>query len=819
MIKYPEQDILLKLQRIFEKTLSVYAFCYGRPYVKLLEPDAAQDAQSLFDRAVVRDERQLLVASFSDHPVENIIEGQSEVDYVKCRAVSIRDNGGRCVAVWIFIALCAELIPDEELIDLPEGIRTTSEKDLDDAMPLVEQLGNMYFSLYDRDKSLHSEMAEFEEVRGELAHERRRNEVLEEILELLESDQEFSAVVNNILHIAGEYAGTDDAALLRKHRSTGRVDIVSEWKGDSLEKPLSEVLKDIEVEKLPFFNDRPYTVSSGSSLPGDFAVFFEKYGITAGIFLPLEINDSVSMYIAFMIMGGERKWAAWELHFFNSIKRVIQSILNKRMISNSLAGSYAALDAILEKNGCGICVSVPGERDYLYTNELFSQMLPDPRDEQDFINLLDGLEREQTYNDEYMAQVSSRWFSIQSAWINWVDGRRVRIATLFEITSSKAIIEKIRRATYTDYLTGLYNRQRFENDFSMLLKDAARADESGTFMYLNLDDFKDINGGPGLRAGDEMLRATAKALLDICRSRATCYRIGGDEFAVLVSYSENERSRFLIETIQHRFEQPWRFAGEDFYCTMSMGVVTFPQDGREVDELMQHAQVALGIAKKKGRGKAEYYNIAAHKSNIRRIEMEKAMRLSADGGCDEFEVFFKPLVGLVGKEQRCTGAGVEIRWNSSELGVVGPDEFIPMAEYLGFLIPIYRHVIEQACTSCKRWNDFGNPDFKVSINLSVYQITQEDIIGVIHEVIRDTGIEPANLVFEIIESTAIPEAEKIKDVIRRVRKMGVVIEANNTPLSFLVEEGAKGRAEASGFSGVPDDLLKSEEFEKRYVMK
>ena len=807
IIKYPEQDILLKLQRIFEKTLSVYAFCYGRPYVKLLEPDAPEEAQALFERAVERDERQLLVASFSDHPVENIIEGMSTIDYIRCRAVSIRDNEGRCVAVWIFIALCKELIPDESIIELPEGIRTTTEKDLDDAMPLVEQLGSMYFALYDRDKSLHTEMLQFEETKGALGRERRRNEVLEEILELLESDLDFSRVVDNILHIAGEYLEVDDASLFRRHQSSGKVDMISEWKAPSLDEALSDSFKDMEVSSLPFFNDRPYTISSGSSLPEDFAAFFGSYGISAGIFLPLEINDKVSMYLVFMVMGRERKWAAWELHFLNSIKRVTQSILNRRMISNSLAGSYAALDAILDNNGCGICVTVPGERDYLYTNELFGRMLPDPRDEQNFLNLLDELEGEQSFSGEYMAQVTSRWFSVQSAWINWVDGRRVRLATLFEITPLKSVIEKIRRATYTDYLTGLYNRQRFETDFGMLLKDAERADESGTFMCLNLDDFKDINGGPGMRAGDEMLRATAKALMSICRSNATCYRIGGDEFAVLVSYSENRKSKNLIETIQHRFEQPWRFEGEDYYCTMSMGVVVFPQDGRDVDELMQHAQAALSIAKKKGKGKAEYYNIAALKNNIRRMEMEKVMRLSVDGGCDEFEVYYKPKYDET--QAKCTGALAVVRWNSSEMGEVKPDEFIPMAEYLGFLTPIYSHVLKQACASCKRWNDFGNPDFTVSVSLSVSQITQHDIIEMINEIVDDAGLKPCNLIIELTESTAIPEAESIRSTLLAVKELGIRIEADNTSLSALVEGVEKPGAEEIYMPG---------DFEKKYVL-
>ena len=775
-VNYPDNEILKRLQEVFGKTLSVYAYCYGRPFVELLAPDAGGDILALVERAVSKDERQILLASFSDHPIENIIEGQCELSYARNRAVAIRDDSGRCVAAWVFVAFCSDCMKDDgETILLPEGLRMTTEKDFEDAMPLVEQLGSMYFSLYDRESSLHGEVEELSGIKKALAYEQRRNEVLNEILELLESDQDFSKVIDNILHIAGEYIGATDANLLRMHQTTGKVDMICEWKDKASEEPLMMRFMNLEPRQLPFFNDRPYTISSGASLPRDFADFFSKYDITAGIFLPLEINGRVSMYVCFLMLRKPRQWTVEELHFFNSIKRVMQSILNRRMTKNSLAGSYAALDAILDNNGCGICVAVPGEKDYLYSNELFSEMLSDSKDAQDFANMIADVAEEKAEIKEYFAESAKRWFHVQMAYINWVDGRRVRLSTLFEITESKLYLERMKRATYTDYLTGLYNRHRFESDFAMLVKDAIRADESGSFLYLNLDDFKDINGGPGMRVGDGLLKEAAKALLAICRSKATCYRIGGDEFGVLVAYSEKEHVTHLVETIQHRFEQPWQIGEEDYRCTMSLGIVSFPQDGTEVEELMQRAQLALSVAKKNGRGQAEFYSIVDEEGNAKRLEMENAMRQAVEEGCGEFEVYYQPLMDASDPRHGCIGAEALVRWNSGILGFVKPDEFIPMAEYLGLIVPIGWHVLREACRHCKQWNDFGNPDFTISVNLSVVQLMQHDVVEVIRDIVKETEMDPERLILEITESVAIHDMKKIKETLQEIRGMGIRI--------------------------------------------
>ena len=798
-INYPDKDILEKMQRMLGETLFVYSFCYGRPFVPLLSSDAEGELGGLLEELVTENERKILVASFSDHAIENIIAGTCEREFGRCRAVSIRDNDGRCIAVWIFVAICGELLREEERAALPPDTRISTEKAMDDAMPLVEQMCDMVFSMHDRQLGLREQVKKLSAVSVQVDRERRKTEVLNEILELLESDTEFSGVIDSILSISGEYVGASDAFLLRMHQGSGLVDMINEWKSDSVETPLMMRFIDLERQQLPFFNERPYTISSGSNLPKDFADFFAKYDITAGVFLPLEINNRVSMYVCFVTIKQPRAWMVEEIHFFNSIKRVMQSILNRRMMNNSLASSYAALDAILDNNGCGIVVMAEGEKENLYANELYGRMFSDPEDEQEFCNMIEGLMEDKTEIREYFAKKAKRWFHVQVSFINWVDGRRVRLSTLFEITESKLRFEKLKRATYTDYLTGIYNRQRFESDFAMLVKDARRADEGGNFLYLNLDDFKDINGGPGLRVGDALLVDAAQALLAICRSKATCYRLGGDEFGILVPFSEKEHVKHLVETIQHRFEQPFTIEEEDYYCTMSLGVVSFPRDGDTVEDLMQRAQMALAIAKRSGRGQAEYYSSLDMESNTRRMEMEQAMREAVAAGCKEFEVYYQPLMDAVDPKHRCIGAEALIRWNSPMLGFVKPDEFISIAEYLGLIIPIGKHVLREACRTCRYWNDFGNPDFTISVNLSVVQLVQNDIVDVIRQTVKETDIDPKNLILEITESVAIHDVAKIKHTLEQIRAMGI---------SIALDDFGTGYSSLSRLKELPLDEIK-----------
>lgn len=210
----------------------------------------------------------------------------------------------------------------------------------------------------------------------------------------------------------------------------------------------------------------------------------------------------------------------------------------------------------------------------------------------------------------------------------------------------------------------------------------------------------------------------------------------------------------ILDDIRTLFSKPWMLKGADYYCTMSMGVVRFPTEGDTVEELIKKADIALYAAKCSGKNRVEFYDENVESTSFRRLDMEKNMRNATNNAFSEFEVVYQPIVDVTRESNPCVGAEALIRWNSGELGLIAPTDFIPLAEYLGLINPIGAYVLEEACKRCKYWNDMGHPDYKVNVNLSVVQLLQNDIVEQVRSVIKRTGIVPENLTLEVTEGLA-----------------------------------------------------------------
>ncbi len=356
-----------------------------------------------------------------------------------------------------------------------------------------------------------------------------------------------------------------------------------------------------------------------------------------------------------------------------------------------------------------------------------------------------------------------------------MDGRKASLYSLYDITDKKIYQKKIERQAYTDFLTGLYNRMCCERDFAWYLDDAAKNQVKGSLLYIDLDDFKHINDGLGHQYGDVLLKAISGEISRIEGIRTTCYRMGGDEFVVIIPpdrYKEFER---IVESIRLIFAKPWFLKDADYYCTMSMGIVTFPDDGANVQEIIKKADIAMYEAKKTGKNRYARYSDSLGSNSGRRLDVEKNMRDATVAGYKEFEVYYQPVIDISQPGTPCTGAEALIRWNNAELGFIPPSEFIPLAEYLGLINPIGNHVLLEACKECKKWNDSGYPGYKVNVNLSVVQLLQADIFDIVERTIKETGIRPHNLTLEVTESLAINDMDRMKEILTNIKELGVRI--------------------------------------------
>ena len=275
------------------------------------------------------------------------------------------------------------------------------------------------------------------------------------------------------------------------------------------------------------------------------------------------------------------------------------------------------------------------------------------------------------------------------------------------------------------------------------------------------------------RYGDVLLKNISGSLQRIPGVENNCYRMGGDEFIIILAHHHMAMLQQILDEIKALFTRPWMLKGTDYYCTMSMGVVRFPADGDTVEELIKKADIALYAAKCAGKNRIEFYDDNVESTSYKRLDLEKNMRNATRNAFSEFEVYFQPIVNITKEGNPCAGAEALIRWNSRELGVISPTEFIPLAEYLGLINPIGSFILREACMRCKYWNDMGHPDYKVNVNLSVVQLLQNDIVEQIAEVISETGIDPKNLTLEVTESLAINDMNRMKKILADIKKLGV----------------------------------------------
>ncbi len=390
-----------------------------------------------------------------------------------------------------------------------------------------------------------------------------------------------------------------------------------------------------------------------------------------------------------------------------------------------------------------------------------------------------------------------RWYDLLSKEISWVDGKSAILYSLYDITDKKLYQRKIEQQAHTDFLTGLYNRMCCERDLARQIDRAKKTDSKGALLFLDLDDFKHINDGLGHQYGDALLKAISHSLQRIRGIEETCYRMGGDEFVIVIRPDQYFRAEEIVECIQEIFAKPWFLKNADYYCTMSMGIVTFPDFGESVAELIKKADIAMYEAKKSGKNRVAKYDPGISSFSGRRLDMEKNMRDATRSGYNEFEVYYQPIID-VADGGRCAGAEALIRWNSANLGFIPPAEFIPLAEYLGLINPIGNYVLREACGRCRKWNEAGF-DYKVNVNLSVVQLLQTDMVEIVDRTLEETGLEPRNLTLEVTESLAINDMDRMKEILNRIKSLGVKI---------ALDDFGTGYSSLSHIREIPFDLIK-----------
>ncbi len=769
-----DSAMLQQLQDQFCRANNLYLVCLGREEGVITKAYGSREELSFLHSLVDKQAYMNLIMRAEHDWVETMLEQQVSQACIKMCSIATRIEK-KVEVIWVVIGLLRDAMP--EGIELPEYMMTTTEKGFYASAEFLASLSTQLFEVKINQMIAQDAMKKSLDSELEIKQQLDRTQAMAEVIGMLESDEGFTELTQRILKETCESLQIAGGFLIRENIDRRTTDMIGEFVERS-EDSLIRHFQHIDKDELPFFNGKPYMISSSSMMPEPFERFFKENGLSAAVFQPMEVNDNgLLMYLGFFEKGNKREWESEDIKFISGVKRVIQSILIKRIAKNSLASSYASLEAILENTGCGILVVDYNTRSILYTNQKLKDLFSHTIAAGNLEELVFGEEEEKKthYYDEVYYVEEERWLDVHKTEIDWVDGRRVGLCTLYDITDKKLYQKKIENQANNDFLTGLYNRMRCEQDLGRYIAKAQAVNCEGALLYIDLDDFKHINDGLGHPYGDVLLKAISHSLQRIEGIEKSCYRMGGDEFIVIISEAVYPQMERILRDIDSIFSKPWFLKGEDYYCTMSMGITCFPSDGNSVDDLIRKADMALMTAKRRGKNCVEYYNDKDQASTYRRLDMEKNMRTAAMNACKEFEVYYQPIVAVQEDGTPCCGAEALVRWNSSVLGFVSPEDFIPLAEYLGLINPIGEFVLEQAAKRCKYWNDMGHPNYKVNVNLSVVQLLQNDIIKKIKKVLDETRINPRNLTLEVTESLAINDMEHMKRILSEIKSLGVKV--------------------------------------------
>jgi diguanylate cyclase (GGDEF)-like protein/PAS domain S-box-containing protein len=376
-------------------------------------------------------------------------------------------------------------------------------------------------------------------------------------------------------------------------------------------------------------------------------------------------------------------------------------------------------------------------------------------------------------------------------------GRAVRrIAVFRDVTEVRETAEQLWHRSNFDPLTELPNRNLFLDRLLQALVLAGREELRAALLFIGLDGFKNINDSLGHWIGDKVLQEAARRFQASLRKGDTAARFGGDEFTmVLASVRNTAEVEAVIRNVLEALQEPFVVEHHHILISCSIGVCLWPGDGEDVEALMRNATAALQQAKQAGRNTFRFFTPAMDARAQARSRL--ADELSSALAQGEFHLVFQPLVDV--KTGRVVAAEALLRWHNRYLGVVSPDQFVPLAEEIGLIRPIGEWLLTAACREALIWQGMGLGDISIAVNISPRQFQQGDIVGIIRRALADTRLPPWLLTVEITEGLLLSNGEEILAKMEAIRALGV---------SLSVDDFGTGYSSISYLKSFPVDVLK-----------
>lgn len=370
------------------------------------------------------------------------------------------------------------------------------------------------------------------------------------------------------------------------------------------------------------------------------------------------------------------------------------------------------------------------------------------------------------------------------------------IAVFHDISDIKRKEQEIHHQANHDALTGLPNRVLMQDRLEVAVSHAERDGTRVAIFYLDLDDFKKINDSLGHGQGDKLLMEVASRLTKTLQPTHTLGRLGGDEFLLMVEDVGDEREVVdYAAQLLEAFGEPFILLSQEMFVSASIGVTLFPDDGENADTLIKNADMAMYQSKAQGKNSYFLFTKEINERISRQIALESDMREALRNR--EFSVYFQPKVNALSSE--VIGFEALIRWQKPNGAIVGPGEFIPLAEETGLIVPMGEFVLDASCKALQFLDGLGCADMSVSVNLSPVQFNEENLVDMVLETIERNGLASHRLELEITESML------MTDVALSVRKLNELVEAG---LSIAIDDFGTGHSSLYYLKNFPLKVLK-----------
>ena len=356
--------------------------------------------------------------------------------------------------------------------------------------------------------------------------------------------------------------------------------------------------------------------------------------------------------------------------------------------------------------------------------------------------------------------------------------------------------DQLRFIATHDSLTDLPNRSLFNERLRHALHQGTRYTRGIAVMFIDMDRFKVVNDSLGHSAGDRLLQDSAKRLAECLRESDTVARLGGDEFVVMIeNFTAPKDAIAVAQKALASLAKPFFVDGQEFLMSASIGISTFPDDGKDAETLLKNADIAMYRAKDQGRNNYQFYSAQMNKHTFERLAMESSLRRAVER--NEFQLHYQPKLDL--RTGAIAGVEALVRWQHPDWGMVSPAQFIPLAEETGLIVQIGEWVLRAACEQNKRWRDQGIPPLRVAVNLSARQFAQKTLLSDIARTIAQSGLTPDCLELEITESLVMTNPEHATETLHKLKTMGI---------SLSIDDFGTGYSSLAYLKRFPIDCIK-----------